>query len=468
MTNRDPDRIEEVPPFDVERLGWDVDSPSPEFADRVVEVLEGKGSATSTPERTAPRRQVSPRWVWVAGAGVAAAGLALWLVRAPSPETIRGQLSAAAVATEDIGQRAVVVAQPGAELYWSGEEGGAFRVTQKFGRAFYRVDTGQPFRVDTPTGSVRVTGTCFQVEVETMKTKDMKVATAGAALATMVTVVVYEGSVVFANGGHDVALGPSQRASAVGMEAPSLKGEQVALAPEATAVMRRQEREIARLRAQLETAEPGKGEAPADEPAPPEDPRVCALANRDDDSTCSFLEPSPETLQRMANCGAVRTDIPGFLDNLVVPNDVGRLAADLRVEDEGEREHLLAAAQAHYEEFQRELRALYLELGGDPEIADDAPPEAIEAMVRDLADEDALGRVVVQLAQERAGLAEPPGAGELPVEQRTVRLLAGVGDRFEHHLSRELGPERARELRRVNDGWPRSSRVVSMGSCETE
>lgn len=474
----EPEAVDPVLPLDPARLEWPTDTPPAGFADAVVDAFLGEDGAASGsgPERGHRPPPGRVRWQ-VPALVVVAAALALWLGSRLLDRPVRGELQAEGIATTSIGDRAVAVARPGARLTWDGTRRGGVRVSQASGRVFYRVEPGETFRVHTPNGSVRVTGTCFEVEITDMNvnTKDMKIATAGAALATMVVVTVYEGGVVFANGGEELALRAGDRGHAAGAGAPRRGTGNVGTGDGVddgalAALVKSQAREIAALRAQVETgAEAGSegADGSGDGTERIEDPEVCALAARDDGEACSFLEPTPETLQQMARCGAVRADIPGYLDDLAPPRNIDRLARLLGVEDPDEKERILAAAQAHYDEFNRDLRAIYVELGGDVDLAQDAPPEAVQSLVLDFFDDDMMGTVARQIAQERAGLADPPDPTEWSLEQRTMRLLSEVGNRFEHHLTRELGPERARELRRQNDGWPLSARVVS-GTCRDD
>ncbi len=74
-----------------------------------------------------------------------------------------------------------------------------------------------PFVVHTPAGVVRVTGTCFRVEVSDMKLinrQNLSGAAVGAALGAAVVVTVYEGRVLLARdkGGGEVELRPGQSA----------------------------------------------------------------------------------------------------------------------------------------------------------------------------------------------------------------------------------------------------------------
>src|SRR5690606_25625197 len=142
----------------------------------------------------AGRSAAARRWGIVVVA--AAAGLLLWQARGIREPAASGSAAAAGErVTAAIGRRGVAVVEPGGALSWIVD--GDTVVTQAAGDVFYRVDRGGPFRVETPHGTVRVTGTCFRVELTTMKRHWH--ALAGAAIGAAIVVTVYEGSVIFAD-----------------------------------------------------------------------------------------------------------------------------------------------------------------------------------------------------------------------------------------------------------------------------
>src|SRR4029079_5784500 len=88
--------------------------------------------------------------------------------------------------TTRIGARGVAVVEPASDLTWNVDDRGAARVDQRTGNVFYRVEHGAPFIVHTPAGDIRVTGTCFRIEVDSMNTKQKMIASGltGAALSS--------------------------------------------------------------------------------------------------------------------------------------------------------------------------------------------------------------------------------------------------------------------------------------------
>ncbi|MDF1563661.1 MAG: FecR domain-containing protein [Deltaproteobacteria bacterium] len=179
------------------RAAWSAPSAREGFADRV---LAARAAETLSAPAEAPARRWRARLAPMS-LGAAAALLAVvvlggidhWLILPSSGS------SHADTRTElAIGARARAVAEAGAALLWSVQMGGQATVQQQRGDVFYRVDTGAPFRVETPAGSVVVEGTCFRVQL---------VAERG------LVVSVYEGGVLLSNEGGEVRVGPGEVAS---------------------------------------------------------------------------------------------------------------------------------------------------------------------------------------------------------------------------------------------------------------
>jgi hypothetical protein len=139
-----------------------------------------------------------------------------------------GSLLASAREQHLIGERATVVAEPGADLSWRVATGGDAVVEQRTGIAFYRVEKGGSFVVKTPFGEAHVTGTCFTVEIPDMTTKSHLLAAAGgAALAATLVLTVHEGSVDLKNDAGEVPVTAGEHATIAGAGAPQkLSGEE--------------------------------------------------------------------------------------------------------------------------------------------------------------------------------------------------------------------------------------------------
>jgi len=128
------------------------------------------------PEKTPPRRRLSPAWAATA-ALVAAAGVAftVWLARpATQVEDIATPVGQRQSFTLADGTRVELNAHTRLQV----QIGAAERhVNLAEGEAFFMVkkDRARPFIVETPAGSVRVTGTTFDVRADTASELDVTV-----------------------------------------------------------------------------------------------------------------------------------------------------------------------------------------------------------------------------------------------------------------------------------------------------
>ena len=406
-------------------------------------------------------------WRWVV-VGLAAVGaLVLWQAHGRGPALAgSGQVaSARARQSLSLAGRGVAVVEPGASVRWTVADGAA-RVTQTAGNVFYRVEHGGPFEVTTPQGIVRVTGTCFRVEVPTMKTPWQGLA--GAAIGAALVVSVYEGRVLFARGdGHTTAVAAGQKVSvgadgrvqtgeltpAVGPGDPTAASSEPSGAaapspPSATAtrdeLLRRdslQRAEIADLRKRVHTLEQGGG--------------LGNLARDDEDGDKdghSWLHPSHEDLVRYAGECRVNYDLPRIMGSDPIRLSPAQIkAAGLTA---GETEAVNQALRRLQLQFVGRLRALYVEETGDEAGADALGPQGMASELRDKAPRGEEGRVNQAIARERAGLAQPPAdlSQTSPVE-RYLRMLATVGDEAEAAVAGVIGADRARAMHEAQGGW---------------
>jgi hypothetical protein len=462
---------------DVSELhGWNPAAPSPRFAERVVDVWQRERQAV---------HGARSRWRSVgvmATVATLAAALLLWWSW-PRGHSDHGTLLAEARKTMLLGSRARVVVEPGTQMKWQVDSTGAARVEQDVGSAFYRVEGGAPFEVITPYGTVSVTGTCFTVEIvddmEHKKTMWGKGMVVGAALAAAVVVTVYEGGVVLADSSGTVELGPGERGVADGAGRPSRLGATARDQDERGKLdssqladhVRTQARELERMRARdaeqraritaLSEEVEALGGSVADE-SPSVVAQRCVRAMRGEEG-CSFVDPDQETLLEMARCGTVKVDQPSFLEadfgSAVFPpaHEVG-LSPD-------EAEILAQTAEQFREQYTKNLRDLYVEAGGNPALVEDLPPRAIDGMLRTMLDRSDLEAAHRLVSNERAGLADPSQSPNASLAERYARHMLDVGNRFEQAVAETLGPDRAHDLRRAEDGWPGGTSVYS-GSCE--
>lgn len=464
---------------------WSVPEPPVEFATGVL--------AAHFAEEQAPTETPRRNWVWLGAvaAVLLVAGL-LWALR--GGESIEDHLEARGVQTVALGDRATAVAQPGTKMKWSVDSDGTTRIDQSSGRVFYRVDHGERFDVVTPAGTVTVTGTCFEVDLEShaMKTS-IRNGAIGAALASALVVTVYEGGVVLANDNGSVDLAAGEAGRVAGARAPvrfdpdgDERDTALADAPEAKskskskpgefsgdprAHIARQARDIERIREEKDAQATRIQELEAEvialggsiDPKSPEavEARAKMCASQSRGGNCPFLEPDQDTLMEMARCGTIKIDSLGFIND-PEPPPPGAIAQRLGVTDPAESEKLHAAAMQQYDDHKADLKAMYLELGGDEGTADDASGATLQSFILDQLDADLAGGVQRQISEERAGLREPPTeTGGLSIEERVARLMANDGNEFERLVSDQLGAERARELRKQHDGWPGSTSVHS-------
>ena len=460
-----PEDRDELAPAEREALeAWTVPDAPDGFADRV---MKARASAPEAPP--ARRLRGAPMWRWVAVAAAAIAALTLWQIggRRTAGKSATGSAAPAERQSIPLGARGVAVAEAGASLSWTVDGSGA-AIAQSAGDVFYRVERGGPFRVETPQGAVRVTGTCFRVEIQDMKRPWRDVAAAGIGAALVVT--VYEGSVLFAGkdgggetrvaAGDTLVAGPDGARVVAGdpTSANALAAEMPA-APEASAsrdeLLQRdaqQRAEIASLRAKVRSmAGPGGGRGDG----------------RGDDTRDAngrpWFDPTKDDLVRFAGECRVRYDLPPFEGT--EPARIGPQRAEkmgLTAEETAAFNRVIASIHAYYVS---ELRKLYLEVVGDASRADELSPEALWSELRDKSQPGDEERANQRIAQERAGLAQPPAdLSQLSPVERGIRLKAALGGRTERDLGAALGPERARALREQNGGWGMRQEVAGCPS----
>jgi hypothetical protein len=214
------------------------------------------------------------------------------------------------------------------------------------------------------------------------------------------------------------------------------------------------------------------------EPEPPRArefvPRTAAEAEAciDDPKArhCAFLDPTKLELKRMAECGIVRFDAPGFVgDRFAEPTfDFDeRWASEVGLTPD-EAAVVAEVGESFRESLYRDLTALVLEAGKSQAWADQTPfmgmmiaiaegsgatPQDVEAMFR-------------RLAEERAGRVDPPSdLASRSIDERFMRRVIELGDAFEQALADRLGEDRARALRTFDDGWP-GLRLQTQNYCD--
>lgn len=404
------------------------------------------------------RQHATRRRVALAAAAAAAVVVvtSTWLwPRAESAQS--GQLAAApSRTTVTLASRGVAVAEAGAALTWAVASDGAAKIAQSSGNVFYRVEPGGRFVVSTGAGEVTVTGTCFRVEVTDVK--NLSSATIGAVVATVMTVTVYEGRVLATGTDH----GPP-KALAAG-ESATMASAAHALVPPATSP-------TAPSRPGHAPLPPASSHAPLPAHLSPEAlyeahaavtreaealrSEVQRLereldAKSDKDEREKFYEPTPADLVELAQQCRLQWDTVSL--SSTPPGYSVKNAEKLGLSEE-ERAAVEARVNAHQKALVDQIRALYVEITGDTT----AGSLAATAMLDEIADkttQEEHQRVFQQLARERAGLAQPPPPDqpESPYT-RLFRALTGAGNALERSLAEELGPETARRIRDLDDGW---------------
>jgi hypothetical protein len=382
----------DLPPLD----GWPEHRAAPGFADRVMAALEPP-----------PRRRRSGAVIgFVAGAAIAA--LATWWVIAPrdrarAPAVASGPRDGTLIAVErthaPLGDAAIAVAEPGAELRWQTREG-RLAVEQPRGRVFYRAS--RPFSVQTPRGALEVTGTSFSVE----------------SAPAFTDLVVYEGAVIAAPGRAkriEIAAGRRVRITArgIGPDRPAPWLDEPP-APSSVATIAR---------------------------AAPAQPTDCT-------DTVDVSAPDAATLAEWARTCRLHFDVaPNGYD----PAGLEYYLDLLGVSDQ-ERPVVRDTILAIEARANAELARQYVDVTGDDRGPDAVSVDWMFSELMRSADPDEPAEVRRRLARERAGLEAPPAAST-PYEEQ-VRWLMRSGDVLERELAAKIGASRSHELRARNRGWP--------------
>ncbi len=384
--------------------------PRDEFVDRVMARIE-----------LAPQPHARPRvmpLVFAFGLGVALAA-AIFLVVRPQPQTpaapqatapeatpaAAGELVATERTTTSIGDRAIVVAEPGARLSWRIDPAAAIGVEHREGTAFYRVERGEAaFRVHTSMGTIEVIGTCFTVD----------------AIASRTQIAVHEGRIRVVTEHAEATFAAGERVRVTRRGLSHVPSEE--LACDAT----------------------GLSQAP---------PAACLCAE-----DMPRFEPTPAQLREWADECRVHFDTP------LLGVDDEALEAWARRMDANDQE--IAALIEAFREVERAsdraLARMYADATGDER--DDVPVIVMfdEVMRSAEVGEDAVVRR--KLARERAGLDTPPrDLREITPYEELERDLAAFGDRLQAAVATRLGPARAYALRKQHDGWPGS--IFSNAGC---
>jgi len=414
---------------------WAPLAPPVDFADRVVAAR----GATARQRSSSRRRATLIGGIVVAGA----AAVAVLALRSPH-RAASGTVSAAQRTTTALGTRGIAVAEPATELAWRVDDGGAAEITQRTGNVFYRVERGGPFVVHTPSGDIRVTGTCFRVEVQPM-TPNQKLLIAGlsgAAIASTVLVSVYEGHVIAETASARTELAAGSQATlrrgdpsiVAGAALPAAIDDTHATRDQLVARARVQQAELNRLRARVTQLEKVPGAPDGEARDVPEPGRL-------------WHDPSPEKLAEWVATCHVRSDEPALdrFTPLTEPNPQRGITAS-------ELDDYNAAITEVQKQWKDLTRSLYIEITGDTVGADTLSSEAMRREIEDKSPRGESGAIRQRISQERAGLVPPPeDLSKASTLERFIRAHLQLGDQSEAALAKRLGAERAHAIR--GEGW---------------
>ncbi len=427
---------------------WPVDAPPADFAQRTVAMVGVRAEGRR-------RRRIATT---VATLAVAAAALLVvtWpMLRGPKP----GSANAERRMEVRVADRATAVLEAGAKLAWKGDA-----VEQPAGNVFYRVEPGEKFSVNTPAGTVEVLGTCFRVQVgnspaagdKKMK-KQLLAASAGAALAAVAVVTVYEGKVQLLGAKERVTLGAGESGSIGPEGAKKLEADELSSAEAALSASGDKDKldlskandalagDIAGLNRKLRGLEKEKGKL--------ESQLVGAqaeLARRKDGKPPrdrNEFDLEQDDWVELAKTGTIKYRVPCLKPEGWTP---GSKNIDKLGLAPGDAETIRATYQRSYERMWPEMRQLCIEAIGKAEVADVLGPDTCVHVITDMArteDSKAASEAMRQVSEVRAGTrAEAdPAVTKHPVFKLFTALTGETKD-FEKDLAENFGPEEAARL----------------------
>jgi hypothetical protein len=422
---------------------WPGLEPPADFSRRVVTALN---KTTEYPAlRTArPGRGLVLGGVF--GACAAAAVAVFFLVRHHTPEgsaaDVAGDLRAVERQSVRLGERGVAVAEAGAEFSWSVRKNGA-HVDQRRGSVFYRVEHGGPFVVVTDVAEVEVTGTCFQVEVETA---------AGAPRAepaTALVVRVFEGGVRVGNEIGRAAVRAGQRVRVRLGEAPGIVSGGTFDRSEVARDLSGAAREAA-AQARVRDLERALAEAR----------RAADLDPSTELPRDKFFDFTPDERRLMGQKCRFRYSLPEHLAALELPE----FKTDLSLTSE-QRAAIVRVMQAQRAGYVEELRSIFIEVVGDRAAAETLSPMALQHEITSKSTKQEEGDARRRLYKEWTGQSGVPNnLASRPAIERYWRLQMRVADDFFHGISDIVGPEQARVI-----GRQRGNQFVDIsGDCESK
>ena len=351
-------------------------------------------------------------------------------------------------------------------MSWRVTGGGDARVTQESGNIFYRVEPGGPFIVSTPQGTVRVLGTCFRVEVKPMKSARGTIAgaIAGAGVATVVLVSVYEGRVMSSTSDNAAKIVvPAGKVALMQREGPPAIVGDLTGAPETPEAQA--SGPAGRLRGAGTIASPAESIAQQNRSltkrAKELESEVVQLHAKLKESGANeknhkILDMSQEEKVALAKRCELRWDTPFRGTDAPAISSADREKIGLTA-DEADLVNKVLSNQ--HRALLAQLRKLYIEVTGDPSGVESLSPTSMISEINDKSLRPNIKAVYQRLARERAAIQTPPNgtAGQSPIE-RLMRLLTTSGDRVEKAIGQKIGPDLARRHRELHGGYGSKSR----------
>jgi hypothetical protein len=390
------------------------------------------------------------------GALAVAAAVLLFFALRRAP--VQGEAIAKDRTEVKVGDRAVLVLEPGARVAYRGDE-----VTQDGGDVFYRASG--PMKVKTPAGEVTVKGTSFRVKV--MK-REIVSGVAGAAIGAALFVGVYEGKVAVshAKGTADVAAGESVTVDGGG-EGEVKKGEltQSAQAFDDEAMMAANRNLVDQVRLYKERLQTIETEKTKVEKRLADAEQKLATADGGSAARHPF-DLTADDWAEMAKNGVVKARTPCIKGPEWTPPAEQLQKAGLSPQDGAVIKN---AYKASNDRVWRAVKPLCVQVVGKEELADHLGTGACIHLVHEVSyskdrkgTEDAM-RLVAEI---RAGQKPMPGPNEvIHPEARLMLALSGELKAFEDDVAQSFGPEEAHRIA-FSDAFCMGSSTWSTGPIQ--
>lgn len=457
---------------------WRHEEPPSDFAERVLAKVREEAPGANTPAgasapvesmRIVSKPRPNLRGGIAVGVVAALALAAAVAVKVGAGVPAQGEATASDRREVAIGDRAIAVLEPGAQVKWNGDD-----VEQPKGDVFYRVQPGARFKVHTGAGDVEVKGTCFTVKVRRasdelnrgdskeaesdMQKRDLKSAAVGAAATALAFVAVYEGKVAVshANQRADLIAGESAQLGSGGVTRSANMGEgqkafeaKAAEALEGDALTKANQNlvaQVAEYRARLETIAAQRSTL-EDKLKHAEEKLASASDGGNARGGRSEWDLDKDDWAELAKEGKIKYRVPCQNQEgwTLSPEKLQKLA--LAPTDAAP---LREAYAANHKRLWTEIKPMCVAaLNSSNEIVEKIGLSTCPHLIHDIAmstDSAAAREAMTQAAEIRAGLrAEPPVDKQHPV-MRMFLVLTNANKGFEADLAKTFGPEEAHRL----------------------